>query len=62
MWAVWLVRIATIVGILVTLLPFLQTGAWFIRGWDFPRLQLAALFLALIGLAIVVKGRFGYRR
>ena len=39
--------------IAVTLLPFLRSTAWWIRIWDFPRLQ-----LALVGLAALVGAAF----
>lgn len=39
--------------ILSTALPFIPTGYWFVRIFDFPRLQIAAVgILALIGYAI----------
>lgn len=42
----------------VTLLPLVRTGFWFIRGWDFPRLQLAVISGALMIMAITVRSRF----
>ncbi len=57
----WGSRCLAVVLILGTLLPFLKSGAWFIRGWDFPRLQLAALCLiAVLGLLACIM-RFGWR-
>lgn len=41
----WSVRIAGGFLVLVTLLPLLPTGKWYVRWWDFPRLQIAALLL-----------------
>ena len=44
--------------VLVTLLPVIETDEWWVRIWDFPRLQIGALLLlALAGLAL-----FGSRR
>jgi len=40
----------------VTLLPLVPTGFWFVRGWDFPRLQvtmLAALSLLIAGVLLL---------
>ncbi len=41
---------ATLVAVIVlaTLLPLLRNPAWWIRDWDFPRLQLAILSLAVL--------------
>lgn len=40
--------------VLVTILPVFETDEWWVRIWDFPRLQIGALLLlALAGLAIV---------
>jgi len=45
---IWLVRIPVVLTLLVTLLPFISTGFWFVRGWDFPRLQIALLAVPLL--------------
>lgn len=38
----------TCVLVLATLLPFWRNPHWIVRGWDFPRLQLATLALLLL--------------
>lgn len=50
----WFLRLATLALVVVTLLPFLQVGWWFVRVWDFPRLQLSILMGAAILLAMLV--------
>ena len=47
---VWIVRLVGALLLVLTLLPLLKTGAWFVRVWDFPRLQLFVMLLVL-GLA-----------
>lgn len=49
------VRLLSIVPVALTLLPFLKTGKWWVRLWDYPRQQLAValaltLPLELLGL------------
>ena len=39
----WVVRIFGCFLISVTVLPLLTTGKWYVRWWDFPRLQVALL-------------------
>lgn len=46
--AFWLLLILAVFLISVTLLPLLKHPAWWVRIWDFPRLQLA--LLSLFGL------------
>lgn len=47
--------IATAVLVVVTLLPLTRHQAWWVRGWDFPRLQLAVIAAGLaIGLGACV--------
>ena len=50
---IWLLRICAIFLLLITALPLIPTGKWYVRWWDFPRLQIAALLLLLI---IVILG------
>ena len=50
---IWLVRILSFFFLLVTLLPLLSSGKWYIRWWDFPRLQIAVLLLLLTIVWIV---------
>lgn len=45
--------------IIVSLLPLWWTDRWWVRLWDFPRLQIAGLLLAVgLGLSIVRLGRW----
>jgi endonuclease/exonuclease/phosphatase (EEP) superfamily protein YafD len=48
----WILRILAVFLLVITLLPLIPTGKWYVRWWDFPRLQIA--FLLLIPLAIGV--------
>lgn len=45
-------RILAVLLILLTVLPFVGVGQWYVRVWDFPRLQI------LIGIAIVTAAVF----
>jgi endonuclease/exonuclease/phosphatase (EEP) superfamily protein YafD len=59
-WRRWLGFVLLgLVGLLglLTALPIIETDTWWVRLWDYPRLQIAALIaLALIGLVIVWPG------
>ena len=46
------VAILTALVVIATLLPFSRNEYWWIRGWDFPRLQVACLALLLVGVAL----------
>ena len=48
----WIVRILGFFLVLITLLPLLSTGKWYVRWWDFPRFQIAALLLIPLAIAI----------
>jgi endonuclease/exonuclease/phosphatase (EEP) superfamily protein YafD len=51
----------TIALILVSFLPLWWTDRWWVRIWDFPRLQVAALlFVATIGLYFMRLGKWGW--
>jgi endonuclease/exonuclease/phosphatase (EEP) superfamily protein YafD len=56
MWF-WLISSGLLFLVIVTLLPLWRHPAWWVRGWDFPRLQLAALALLLLGLEILLLDR-----
>jgi endonuclease/exonuclease/phosphatase (EEP) superfamily protein YafD len=58
---IWLIRILGFLLLLVTLLPLLSTGKWFVRGWDFPRLQIALLFSIPLALAITIGFSNGFQ-
>ncbi|MHA6347392.1 endonuclease/exonuclease/phosphatase family protein [Roseivivax sp. CAU 1761] len=49
-WATRLVLVLLFVAALASFLPLFDSDAWWVRYWDFPRLQLA---LALSGLAVL---------
>ena len=42
---------------LVTLAPFWDTNLWWVRMWDFPRVQIAAAGLAVLVAALCLPGR-----
>ena len=45
--------------IIISFLPLWQTDRWWVRQWDFPRLQVAGLLLAVgIGLVFIGTGRW----
>ena len=59
---IWFARVAVGLLTLVTLVPLLKTGAWYVRLWDFPRVQLLMLALlptAAIGLSAWRDGKLG---
>lgn len=45
--------------ILVTLLPIFESDEWWIRLWDFPRLQIAALVLVTLVVLVLIGPRSG---
>jgi len=45
--------IVTVAVAIATVLPFSRGKAWWIRSWDFPRLQLAGVALALVVAAAI---------
>lgn len=52
---IWLLRVFGLFLLVTTFLPLLSTGKWYVRWWDFPRLQLAVLlFLALSTSAFLI--------
>ena len=50
----WLLNFATSVLLLVTLLPLWRREEWWVRGWDFPRLQLGWLAGVLLLLQVAL--------
>lgn len=57
---IWLLRTSASFLILITLLPLVPLGYWFIRWWDFPRLQICFLTAIPIIAAIVLMWRTGW--
>jgi endonuclease/exonuclease/phosphatase (EEP) superfamily protein YafD len=49
---IWLIRISGFLLLLITLLPLISTGRWYIRWWDFPRLQIAILLFILLAISL----------
>lgn len=56
----WLIRGFAAVIIAVTALPLIRSGAWFIRMWDFPRLQIAAIGAAALAVLIAIENLHGW--
>ncbi|WP_330217960.1 hypothetical protein [Marinobacter similis] len=50
----WGLALVTVVVALATLLPMLRHPHWIIRGFDFPRLQLAAVALVVLILQLAL--------
>lgn len=49
----WTVRVLTLLMAVVSVLPMIPSGQWWVRLWDFPRLQLTwALAVPLVLLAV----------
>ncbi|CAM3923066.1 endonuclease/exonuclease/phosphatase family protein [Vreelandella rituensis] len=49
----WTARVLTLLMVVVSVLPMIPSGKWWIRLWEFPRLQLTcALVAALVLLAV----------
>lgn len=55
---VWPLRLWGALCVVGTVLPLLPTGFWLVRGWDFPRFQLAILLVASIPIFLLVKAKF----
>src|SRR5690606_16706657 len=53
MRADWILGFATVLIVLCTLLPLWRHPGWWIRCWDFPRVQLTVLAALLVGARIV---------
>lgn len=51
----WAMRLVGVFLCSVTVLPELKTGRWYVRWWDFPRLQILVLLIAMI-TTIVIAG------
>jgi endonuclease/exonuclease/phosphatase (EEP) superfamily protein YafD len=58
-WRIWTGRVLAVLAVLLVILSFLpqwQTDRWWVRQWDYPRLQVAGLLLlALIALPFFVE-------
>ena len=62
-WAIllWGSRCFAAAILVVTILPFIKSGSWAVRAWDFPRLQLAALCLVAVLALLACARRYGWR-
>ena len=59
---IWLLRLFAFFLLLISVLPLVPTGKWYVRWWDFPRLQIAVLLLALIAVFICLALKNGLHR
>lgn len=57
----WFLRLSGIFLLAVTLLPLIPTGKWYVRWWDFPRLQIACLLLIPVLIASVLSAQNGFK-
>lgn len=57
----WLIRLSGFVLVFVTLIPLIPSGKWYVRWWDFPRLQLVFLLLIPLIAAIWTAAQTGFR-
>lgn len=57
----WIVRTLASLVVLCTALPFVRHGAWWIRAWDFPRVQVLALGLVVIAGTILISSATRWR-
>lgn len=54
--SLWILLSATLLLAIATALPLLESEKWWIRSWDFPRLQLTVLSGIVLVAAIVAEG------
>lgn len=57
-WLRVVLYLLVVAGVAVTVLPALNTSAWWIRVLDFPRLQFTVALAILLVLLLVLPGRF----
>ena len=55
-----LVAILAVVLVAVTLLPLSRSHAWWVRVWDFPRVQIAIGLAAVLALSPLLPGWLGW--
>lgn len=48
----WILRTSGALLLLLTVLPLVPTGKWYVRWWDFPRLQIAILLAIPLTISI----------
>lgn len=58
----WILRVASLLLIFFTLLPLARTGFWFVRGWDFPRMQLTVMLFIAASVCVLAIGQTTFRR
>lgn len=54
--SLWILLSATLLLAIATALPLLESEKWWIRSWDFPRLQLTILSAIVLVAAIIAEG------
>ena len=54
---IYFVRILGIFLLVITTLPLFSTGKWFVRWWDFPRLQISVLLLVALAAVFFILQR-----
>ncbi len=59
--SVWAVRAMTLFVLIGAAAPFIRHGAWFIRLWDFPRLQLLVITGGLVIATVIIGSRTQWR-
>jgi endonuclease/exonuclease/phosphatase (EEP) superfamily protein YafD len=55
-----LVALTAFIVVLVTVLPLTRSHRWWVRGWDFPRLQISAVAFATLIAGALLGGVFGW--
>lgn len=58
--ALWSVRGLAVLLVIVSVLPFIRSGEWMIRLWDFPRIQLAVAGTIVLLLLLATLFRTGF--
>ena len=58
----WTVRVLAVLVVVATLLPFVPSGAWWVRVFDYPRAQIAALGVLVLAVyaAVAWRGEVGW--
>lgn len=51
-WLNWVTWVVALVPIVLTILPMWRTPYWWVRIWDYPRLQIAALLLVILAIEL----------
>ncbi|QTP58322.1 endonuclease/exonuclease/phosphatase family protein [Billgrantia antri] len=54
----WTTRLLTLLALVVSVLPLIPSGEWWIRLWEYPRLQLACALVLPLGLLAIHAWRY----